>query len=437
MQPPLRVLAAMLLLAGGIALATPAPRAALGQFQDLQGELQRTHRLHEWAGYLGGAHKLATLLHDSPDALLELARARLQSGDLPGALSELQRFARLGQAVDLPAVSADFAPLVRGPGFGAVQRAMEGNTRPVSLAATALRLGDAALLAEDLDYEPASGQFFVSSVREHKIIAVRRDGAARDFASAPDPWPLVALKIDAAHDRLWVTEVAMHGLQFSPAADWGRSALLCYQLSSGRLLRRIEGPHNSALGDMTLTAGGEVLVSDGDGGGLYRLSERDAALRRIDGGEFISPQTPALHADGRHLFVPDYLRGIAVLDLATGRVRWLTGTERFALNGIDGLYYSRGRLLAVQNGTSPQRVVAFEVDAALRGVQAQTLIERATPDLDPTHGLLVGADFYYLADSGWAAVDEQGRMKPGAHASGARLMRVSLAALAQARRRSS
>lgn len=437
MQPSIRALTAALLFASGAVLAAPASTPALTQFQDLQGELQRTHRQHDWAGYLAAARELTALLHDSPDALLELARARLQSGDLSGARSDLQRYAHLGQSVDLIGVAADFAPLVRSPEFGAVQRAMDRNTRTVSLGVTALRLGDAALLAEDLDYEPASGQFFVSSVREHKIIAVRRDGAARDFARAPDPWPLVALRVDAARDRLWATEVAMHGLKFSPAADWGRSALLCYQLSSGRLLRRIEGPRNSALGDMTLTAGGEVLVSDGDGGGLYRLRDGDAALRRIDGGEFISPQTPALHADGRHLFVPDYLRGIAVLDLTTGRVRWLAGTDKFALNGIDGLYYSHGRLLAVQNGTSPQRVVAFDVDAALQAIHAETLIERATPDLDPTHGLLVGEDFYYLADSGWAAIDEQGSMKPGVHSSAARLMRVSLAALAQARRRSS
>lgn len=435
MLPSLRLLTLALLLAAGAALAAPASRPALAQFQELQGELQRTHRQHDAAGYLASAQQLASLLHDSPDALLELARARLQSGDLPGALTDLKRFTRLGQSVDLLGLSADFAPLVHSAGFDAVQRAMARNSHAVSRATTALRLADPALLAEDLDYEPASGRFFVSSVREHKIIVVGRDGTARDFASAPQPWPLVALKVDAARDRLWVTEVAMRGLQFAPKADWGRSALLCYQLSSGRLLRQIEGPRGSALGDMTLTASGAVLVSDGDGGGVYRLDDRDAELRRIDGGEFISPQTPALHADGRHLFVPDYLRGIAVLDLATGRVRWLTGTERFALNGVDGLYYSQGRLLAVQNGTSPQRVVAFDVDAALQGVTGETVIERATPDLDPTHGLLIGRDFYYLANSGWAAVDEQGRLKGAAAQSGARLMRVSLAALAQPRRR--
>ena len=40
------------------------------------------------------------------------------------------------------------------------------------------------------------------------------------------------------------------------------------------------------------------------------------------------------------------------LNLATKKVRWLSMEGRFALNGVDGLYFNRGRLIAVQNGTA-------------------------------------------------------------------------------------
>jgi len=59
------------------------------------------------------------------------------------------------------------------------------------------------------------------------------------------------------------------------------------------VLRRIEGPAHSALGDMTLLANDEVIVSDGAGGGVYRLrtdTTNDVGLERIDRGDFISPQ---------------------------------------------------------------------------------------------------------------------------------------------------
>ena len=44
---------------------------------------------------------------------------------------------------------------------------------------------------------------------------------------------------------------------------------------------------------MTLLANDEVIVSDGAGGGVYRLrtdTTNDVGLERIDRGDFISPQ---------------------------------------------------------------------------------------------------------------------------------------------------
>ncbi len=85
--------------------------------------------------------------------------------------------------------------------------------------------------------------------------------------------------------------------------------MLCYDLKNGTLLRRIEGPRPSALGDMALAPNGDIIVSDGDGGGVYRARANGATLERLDEGDFISPQTSAMHPDGKHIFVPDYLAG--------------------------------------------------------------------------------------------------------------------------------
>jgi hypothetical protein len=65
-----------------------------------------------------------------------------------------------------------------------------------------------------------------------------------------------------------------------------------------------------------------------------------------------------------------------VLEIATKHVRWLPMGGRFALNGIDGLYFDRGTLIAVQNGTSPERVVAFAVDPSVTRIESETIIER-------------------------------------------------------------
>jgi sugar lactone lactonase YvrE len=397
------------------------------QLKAIRSKMRAARTAGDWRANLTTAQEHKAFLNESPNSLLDVSRAQVHLGDLDAALKEIERFAQMGQSIDLLATSPDFAPLVKGANFARIQALLNENQKPVSRASAAFQLSDVSLLSEDIDYEPASRRFFITSVREKKIIAVDASGTASDFAKAPDNWPMLALKVDPQRGRLWATEVAMQGFELVPKSDWGKSAVVCHDLKSGKLLRRVEGPQGSALGDMTLMQNGDVIVSDGSEGGVYRLTATGAELERIDNGDFISPQTAAMHPDGKHIFVPDYLRGIGVLDLATKQVRWLSMEQRFALNGIDGLYFDRGKLIAVQNGTSPERVVIFTLDATLSKIESETVIERSTETLgDPTHGVVVGSDFFYIANSGWDITEDNGNLKAGAKPSSPRIMKVSL-----------
>jgi sugar lactone lactonase YvrE len=408
-----------------LAASSKQPDSALTRFQSLRTELHQSHTNRDWHSNLASAKKLKELLNDAPSSLLEVARANVQIGDLDAAIVALQQFARMGQSTDLIETSGDFAALLKDPRFTKIQSDMKTNRDSVSLGSTAFLLSDSGLLSEDVDYDPHTKRFFITSVRKKKIISTDTSGAGTDFAKAPDGWPILAVKVDASRGFLWATEVAIKGFSLTPEADWGRSAVLCYDLKNGKLLRRTEGPRGSALGDMVLAADGDAIVSDGEGGGVYRLPANGTALERLDGGDFISPQTPAMHPDGKHIFVPDYLRGIAVLDIASKQVRWLSTEGKFALNGIDGLYFDRGRLIAVQNGTSPERVVAFTMDASFTRIMSETILERSTGTLgDPTHGVVIDDHFYYIANSGWDITDDHGNMKPGIKPSAPRIMRA-------------
>jgi sugar lactone lactonase YvrE len=400
---------------------------AVKQFQNLKVDLRKSHAANDWHSNLVSANKLKALLNEAPNSLLEVGRADVRVGDVNAAVRELEQYVRMGQATNVVAKSADFAELFKDARFAKIQSGMDANQTPVSLGSTAFLLTDSGLLAEDVDYDPRSNRFFITSVREKKIITTSGDGASTDFAKAPDDWPMMAIKVDAARGVVWATEVALQGFSAAPESDWGWSAVLCYDSKNGKLLRRIEAPRPSALGDMVLAANGDIIVSDGDGGGVYRVLANGAALERLDDGDFISPQTPAMHPDGKHVFVPDYLRGIGVLEIATKQVRWLSMGGKFALNGIDGLYFDRGKLIAVQNGTSPERVVAFTLDASLTRIESETIIERSTETLgDPTHGVVIDNDFYYIANSGWDVVDDSGNLKAGAKASVPHIMRAPL-----------
>jgi hypothetical protein len=283
-------------------------------------------------------------------------------------------------------------------------------------------------LPEDIDYDSRSKRFFVSSILEHEIVALDDAGHQQLFAESPDHWPVLALKVDSKRRRLWATEVGLQDFSSVAAADWGRSVLLEYDLDRGTLLARHDGPLHSNLGDMALASNGDPIVADGTGGGIYRLHAN--GLRRIDHGDFISPQTIAICSDGRSVFVPDYVRGIAAFDLATGSVHWLSMKGRYALDGIDGLYCHGSSLVAVQNGTSPVRVINFALNGSRSAVVADTIVERATATLgEPTRGVFVGRTFFYIANSGWDALYDHGAVRASAQLSPALIMHVDESAM--------
>jgi hypothetical protein len=398
--------------------STNGQSPAVETFQKLQQNLVRDKAQRNWNACLRDAEELKSFLNGSPRARLEVARAQLQLGHRAQALTETNRFLAMGQTNDI-LKSSLFEPLRT-----VIEKQVTNNQSAISRAAPALQVADPELLPEDIDYDPTSKRFFVTSILKFKVVVLNETGSLQNFAASPDRWPMVALKVDSRRRRLWATEVALDGFNSVAAADWGRSVLLEYDLDRGTLLSRHDGPTHSNLGDMVLAPNGDPIVSDGAGGGIYRL--RGNELRRIDHGDFISPQTIAICADGRHAFVPDYVRGLAAFDIETGAARWLSTKNAYSLHGIDGLYCHEGSLMAIQNGASPERVVSFVLDPSRAAVVAERVVEQATSTLgDPTHGVFVDKTFFYIANSGWDVLDEHGAVKSSAHLTPALLMGVA------------
>jgi len=370
---------------------------------------------------------MKVLLNGSPTSLLQLMSAQSFAGDTNAALNTFSELVRMGQSNENLLQLSQFGALREDPRFPAIHSQMVANTRSVSHAMIAFSLKDSGLNPEDIDFDPATRLFYITSVLEKKILAVDMSGSARVFALAPDAWPMMAIKVDRPHHVLWATEVALEGYDLAPKEHWGKSAILIYDLKTHKLLHRIAGPAKSALGDMTLTADGDAIVSDGDGGGVYRVNCKTLTIERLDAGEFISPQTPAMSTQGNSVFTPDYVRGIGILDLGTRHVAWIPMRGTYALSGIDGLYLDGHTLIATQNGTSPERVIQFGLDASLAQVTSESIIERSTPTLgDPTHGVIVDGTFYYIANSGWDTLDDHGHRKPNAKPTPALIMKVRL-----------
>ena len=377
--------------------------------------MRQAREANDWPTYFKQATKLQQFLNGSPISWLNLARGEIHSGKSDRALGFARHFVDMGQSAELLLTSPEFAPVRSNTRFTQIREKMAANDTPVSHAVAAFDIVEPGFVAEDIDYDSRTAKFFVTSIQRKKIISVDGKGKASEFAAAPDGWPMMALKIDTQRRLLWATEVALRDFTSIAKDDRGKSVVLCYDLDHGTLLRRFDGPAGSALGDMVLLSNGDPLISDGEGGGVYRLHAADKTLERVDDGSFFSPQTAALHPDGKHVFVPDYVRGIGILDLSTKQVQWMAMEGKYALNATDGLYFYKGSLILTQNGTSPERVIIFKLDSSQSRIVSPHVIERATKTLgDPTHGVIVDHDFYYIANSGWDTLSDDGSVKSDA-----------------------
>jgi hypothetical protein len=410
------------------AAAMQAP-TAIEQLNALLEQAQSTKKAGDMQAHLAAVLKLQGLLNHSPEAVESAAQAYAAAGDDQQALDSLQEFAAMGQTDEklIGGKRQEFSRFASNPRYAAIVRQLKANNSTVERAELAFTVSDQGLLPEDIDYDPTSRSFLITSILEKKIVRLSPDGRVSDFAQSPSHWPMLAIKIDAARGLVWATEVGLDGFAIVPKDQWGRSAVLCFSLGSGKLVHRIEGPAHTSLGDMSLAPDGTPIVSAGDGGGLYRLA--GDRLELIDDHDFISPQTTAPVAGTSSVLVPDYTRGIGLLDLTTGKIVWLMSRAKTsaALNGVDGLYYTQGMLILTQNGTSPERVVQFRLDKTLAGVDSEEVIEQDGSNAsDPTHGVIVGRDFYFIANSGWNNLDDHGDLKPGSHPTPARIMRYKL-----------
>jgi uncharacterized protein YciI len=361
---------------------------------------------------------LGPLVNNQAEITYALAAADALLGQPAQAMAELNEFAATGLVHD---VSHDprFSSLQSLAAFSDVVRRLQENGRPISHGKIVFTLSDPDLIAEDIAYDAVSQTFFVSSVHKRKIVAIRPDGSITDFVSSGQDgiWAVLALAVDSKRRLLWATTGAMpEGLGFEKA-DTGKTALLCYDLSTRKLLKRYDLPTDGSphtLGDMTLSPSGDVYVSDGYGC-VYSLPPGANALEALSKpGEFRSPQTPALTPDGKRLFVADYSLGIGVIDLASKNLTWLPRAKDIALEGSDGLYLRGHSLLAVQNGVTPARIVQVSLTPDLERAERYTVLEQASPSLgDPTHGVIVADSFYFIGNSGWDRVSDDGQLKPG------------------------
>jgi hypothetical protein len=353
---------------------------------------------------------------------LDVALALAHAGRTAEALPWLRRAADMGIGADLPALEAAFGAAARTPAFAAIRRRFDENVAPLARGEVAFVIPERDLYPESVAYDPGQKAFYVGGMYRRKIVKVDAGGRVSDFVTPGRDglFSVLGMKVDAARRELWANacNLGRGPAMANPEPETvGRAAVFRYDLDTGRLLRRYDGPLETrplCFNDLDLTAAGGAYVSAG-GAGLYHVDRGRDVLELFVPVPELLVNGLALSADGRKLYLAAHARGVVSLDLATRRWKPLAVPEDATLNGIDGLYVYRQSLVGVQNALrhGPARVVQAFLDGAGERVTCVATLDRNHPRHDiPTTGVVVGEALYYVATSQLASFEADGSPLP-------------------------
>jgi sugar lactone lactonase YvrE len=203
---------------------------------------------------------------------------------------------------------------------------------------------------------------------------------------------------------LWAVSTAERVMRGFAESDDKRAGLFAFDLATGKLMKKIvaepaDAPHY--YDDLAVAPDGRVFVSDGGSGAVYVLPPDGRELSVLVPSRTIqAPNGLAITPDGRRMFVSDYAGFIFRVDLASGAATRLPQPKHATFYGIDGLDWHASGLIGIQNGVDPPRVVRLRLSPTDSEIRRVEVLEMNHPMFaEPTLGVVVGDDFYCVANS--------------------------------------
>ncbi len=354
-----------------------------------------------------------------PNYIWGRAILALRSGDTAATREALTRYADLGLGRDLDRDTA-LVRLGRIPSFHDLVSRLGEQAKPVARSRPRLILPDSTFYPEGVDIDTRTGLTYVSSIR-HRTIAVltpRGDYVREIFPrQGAGIGAIFGVRVDPKRGVLWATMAGLPRMAGWTPADSDRNALLEINLSSGEILRRWFLPPSPAghlLGDVAIGPLGDVFATDSRDPVLYRLEDGTDSLQAFRHPLFKSLQGIAPAPDGRTVFVADHDIGLLRVDVLSGEVLRIADPVAVTSLGCDGIAWHDGSIIAVQNGVTPARIMRFQLDSAWTSIRRADILDRNSAIADePTLGVVLGDEFYYVANSQWGKYDDEGHRIPG------------------------
>jgi sugar lactone lactonase YvrE len=371
--------------------------------------------------------RFQSLRKDRPnDGLLvfydAITRIALDQRDFALALLESLKGRKLGL---IPVRDAGFEAVWGDPEFQKIRSELADEEAQTPNAPVAFRLPDPKLIPEGIAYDARTDRFFIGSIAQKKILVTDGNGTVQDFSNRDDNLDCVlGLAVDPAYKQ--VCGVSTNGF-LDQAGSQRRNSIVCYDLKSDRIANRFDAPDAMQLNDVAIASDGTIYSTDSMAGTLFRKKPNETTLRPFGTkGALRGANGITIGSDGS-LYVAISI-GIAKIDTSTGNSTWLPQPDTVVTGACDGLYWHRGALIGIQNGTNPGRVIRIELtDKGTRISRLTVLQSHHHPDFaEPTTGAIAHGALHVIANSYVGHFQPNGTIKDPDELKGTAIVAVPL-----------
>ncbi len=372
----------------------------------------KAYQAKNYAVFLDYEKRAHVLDPANPRYLYNVACGESLTGNAAEAVRLLNEL--VARKLDLGAeTDDDFSSIRKTPEWAAFETMLAELRKPVVHSEVAFRLAEPGLLATGIAVDPRTGDTYVGSVRQRKILRRTQAGAVSDFTHGQDGFLAGgSLAIDAPRHLLFASTSAVPFMRDYRKEDDGESGIFVFDIEPGKnfgkLLRKVMLPRNDKndgkkhfLNALLVDGKGNVYVADSLASGIYRLRRGAQKLEVfVPATVFRAAQGLAFSADEKTMYVADFSDGVWALDVASKERRHLDGPPDVWLAGLDGLARVGNSFIAVQIGVRPARVLRLNLDEKARRISTVEILEMNHPEYDsPIHGAVDGKTFVYVANS--------------------------------------
>lgn len=218
------------------------------------------------------------------------------------------------------------------------------------------------LIPEGIAIHPATGQTFLSSLHQNKIIWVDNDGNCEDLiqSGAGGFMKGIGIKISKDGKTLWACTASLDTVK-------SKSALFQIELESGRIIDSIfySGDSSSLFNDIAIHSSGDIYFTDTFLGSVFRYRPSEKKLERWIASDRLTLANGIAFADDETiLFVASGDKGIQRIDMQTKEISHVTQGKRIDY-AVDGLVYHNNTLYGVigwpQEEIQHHRVISYHL----------------------------------------------------------------------------